>query len=496
MLDGPSILRDSRGNIDASNTFANVRTDVPPPGNYGAFIGLPANQWAGLASFISARVNDDEFESKRVEVIRVAQADNQSAVRFRFTQAAQNSWFFGIDDFGLYSLSAASAPLVISAPASQTAVLGNNATLTIAAGGPGPLSYQWRHDGTNLAGATSDKLVLARLGISDAGSYDVIVGNAAGSVTSSPPAVLTVINPPVFVTGQWDFNGDLRATYGNDLQYYDVFVQTNSTFKTTTAFGIPDINGVSATVMFLTPASGNSGVPGANPSIDAWGGYKMFHGAAANGGGTNVNQYTLIYDVLYPSTSDLTWRALLQASPTVITGGDDSEFYIDTTDGIGISGIYDGTVTPDTWHRIVLAVDLAGPGPHPVVEKFIDGVKVGEQTAGLSGVDGRFSLLTTLGLLLAEDNGYNNDAYISSIQFSNGRRPDGFIEALGKPSASKIPGVIRANIQGGSVVVRWTGGVPLQSADTLAGPWTTVSGATSPYTPPAGSAKFFRPQIP
>ena len=497
MLDGPSILHDARGNIDASNTLAVLHTDVPPPGNYGAFIAVSSIQWAGLAPFISARVNNDQIESKRVELVRLVQADNQATVRFRFEQAGQNSWFFGIDDFGIYSLSVAAAPLVSSAPASQTAVLGNSTSLSVSALGAWPLTYQWRHDGTNLAGFTGQNLVLPRLSASDAGSYEVVISNAAGSVTSSPPAIVNVINPPVFVTGQWDFNGDLRATYGKDLQFYDISVQTNSSFKTTTSFGIPDINGTPAVVMFLTPTSGNSGVPGANPTTEAWGGYKMLHGAAANGGGTNVNQYTIIYDVLYPSSADLTWRALLQASPTVVTGGDDSEFYINTTDGIGISSTYNGTVTPDTWHRIALAVDLSGPGVHPVVAKFIDGAKVGEQTTGLSGVDGRFSLLTSLALLFAEDNAYNNDAYVSSVQFSDGRRPDAFIEALGKPTASKIPGVIKADIEAGNVAIRWTGGVPLQSADTLAGPWTTVNGATSPYTPPgSASSKFYRPQIP
>jgi hypothetical protein len=324
-----------------------------------------------------------------------------------------------------------------------------------------------------------------------------VVSNSGGSVTSTPPATLTVINPPVFVSGQWDFNGGLAATLGTDLQYYDSFVQTNTSFGTTTSFGISDINGVPANVMYFTPASGASGHPGFNPSTDAWGGYKMFHGAVANGGGTNVNQYTLIFDILYPSSSDLSWRALLQASPTVFNGGDDSEYYINQSDGVGISSIYDGNLSPDVWHRLALAVDLSGPGAHPVLEKFIDGIKVGEQTGGLSNTDGRFSLLTSLALLLAEDNGYNNDGYVSSIQFSTGRRPDAFIEALGGPSASKIPGAIRAGRLAGQVIITWTGGVPLQSADSLAGPWTVVTGATSPYTVPTLNAgKFYRPKIP
>jgi len=141
---------------------------------------------------------------------------------------------------------------------------------------------------------------------------------------------------------------------------------------------------------------------------------------------------------------------------------------------------------------------MAGPGPHPVVAKFIDGVKVGEQTAGLDVADGRFSLRTSFALLFSENNGYNNDAYVSSVQFSNGRRSDAFIASLGGPTASKVPGCITARMEGGNVVIRWTGGVGLQSADVITGPWSVLTGVSSPYTVPGplGSNKFFRPRIP
>jgi hypothetical protein len=405
-----------------------------------------------------------------------------------------------------------SPPIVVRPPASQTVALGNTVQYSVAAVGPGPLTYNLRCNGTNIPGSSATipgdtslaafSLPVPSAVFNNAGTYniDVVVTNAGGATTNPlPAAVLSVVNPAVFVTGQWDFNGNLAATYGTDLQYFDAAVQATTFFNTTANFGISNINGTPITVMKLTPTSGNSGSPGANPTTDAWGGYKMFHGAAANGGGTNVNQYTIIYDVLYPASSDLTWRALLKAGTNVVTGGDDSEFYLNQSDGIGINSIYDGNVTSDTWHRIALAVDLSGPGAHPVVAKFIDGVKVGEQTTSLSDVDGRFSLLASLALLFAENNGYNNDGFVSSVQFSNGRRPDAFIEALGGPSALKIPGVIKADLSTGQIVIRWTGGAPLQSADSPTGTWSTVPGTAgqSSYTPsPLSTAKFYRPQIP
>jgi hypothetical protein len=482
MLDGPDVLRDANGNIDASNTFAfDYSADAfetpPPPGYYGAFIGVTSNLWSTLAPYISPRVNDDPVESKRVELFRLAGADNQSHVRFRFAHAGTDSWYFGVDEFGIYSIPSVPAPVATApAPANQTVAAGNNAALSVSAVGSGPLSYQWRHYGTNLPGRTSQVLALSIVQPSDAGPYDVVVANSGGSVTSAAPAaVLTVINPAVFVKGQWDFNSsNLTATVGSDLQYFDSGVSNDTAFGTTTSFGLPDINGQPTTIMHF------------NPTAAPWGGYQMFHGATPNGGGSFVNQYTLIYDLYLPVVS---WRSLLQTDLSNVSDGD---FFINPSGGVGISGVYDGNVTANQWHRVAIAIDLAGP----VLAKFIDGVKVGNQTSGLSSVDGRFSLDPSA-LLFADQDGDTGDTYVSSIQFSNGRRPDAFIAALGGPSVSKIPGAITASVQSGSVIIRWTGGVPLQGADVVTGPWSTVTGATSPYTvPTVGGKKYYRPQIP
>jgi len=143
---------------------------------------------------------------------------------------------------------------------------------------------------------------------------------------------------------------------------------------------------------------------------------------------------------------------------------------------------------------------MTGPGLHPVVEKFIDGVKVGEQTVGLGvqTLDGRFSLNPLITLLFAEDNGYNNDAYVSSVQFRPGRLSDAAIEAMGGPTADKIPGPVRpmsVSLQGGTVFIHWSGNT-LLSADDIMGPWTPVIGAAKPYEVPVplDEKKFYRAQ--
>ena len=93
------------------------------------------------------------------------------------------------------------------------------------------------------------------------------------------------------VTGQWDFNNsNYVATVGLDLVPQGIAV-TDTAFGTTTALGVPDIGGQVAQVMKfpLMPKSAD--------------GYQMFPNAPANGSTADVNQYTLIMDILYPSSS-------------------------------------------------------------------------------------------------------------------------------------------------------------------------------------------------
>ncbi|NOS70517.1 MAG: hypothetical protein HOP33_11375, partial [Verrucomicrobia bacterium] len=90
-------------------------------------------------------------------------------------------------------------PFITVAPTNQTVVAEANVSFNVSVGGTAPLNYQWRKGGVGLAGQTNTTLSLTSVTTNDAGSYDVVVSNVAGSVTSTPPAVLTV-NVPPFVT--------------------------------------------------------------------------------------------------------------------------------------------------------------------------------------------------------------------------------------------------------------------------------------------------------
>jgi PKD repeat protein len=82
-------------------------------------------------------------------------------------------------------------------PSPQTACIGSPATFTVAASGMSTLTYQWRHNSTNIPGATGTSFTIANVAPGDAGNYDVVITDSCGTLTSNP-AALTVQTVPVF----------------------------------------------------------------------------------------------------------------------------------------------------------------------------------------------------------------------------------------------------------------------------------------------------------
>ncbi len=87
------------------------------------------------------------------------------------------------------------APFITTQPTPATNYAGLATTLSVTAAGTLPLSYQWRQNNTNIAGATAGTLVISPLTYGNAGSYSVLVTNAVSNIVSiSVP--LVVLSPP------------------------------------------------------------------------------------------------------------------------------------------------------------------------------------------------------------------------------------------------------------------------------------------------------------
>ena len=115
---------------------------------------------------------------------------DEASIYSRALNASEVGAIFAADIGGKCPVTATLPPVILSQPADTTVHLGANATFTVTAGGSAPLSYQWQFNGQNLAnsahivGATSNVLTIVNAGFSDAGSYRVVISNAAGSISS------------------------------------------------------------------------------------------------------------------------------------------------------------------------------------------------------------------------------------------------------------------------------------------------------------------------
>ncbi len=92
-------------------------------------------------------------------------------------------------------LTPVTAPYIILQPQSQTLPQGSDATLLVYRAGIGPMTFQWRFKGTNLAGATSSSLSLTNISVANHGTYSVVLSNSAGTLLSSN-GFLNVSVPP------------------------------------------------------------------------------------------------------------------------------------------------------------------------------------------------------------------------------------------------------------------------------------------------------------
>ena len=111
-------------------------------------------------------------------------------------------------------------PSFVLQPQSQSVYLGNDVRFPAVVSGSPALAYQWRLNGTNLAGATSNALALTNVQANQAGSYSLLVTNYAGAVASSN-AVLTVlasacVAPPTNLVGWWSGEGNGNNVTGSN----------------------------------------------------------------------------------------------------------------------------------------------------------------------------------------------------------------------------------------------------------------------------------------
>src|SRR5437899_3837702 len=118
-------------------------------------------------------------------------------------------------------------PVITTQPASKAVSLGASVSLSVAASGTGPMSFQWRMNQGDLLLATNSVLSLTNVQFAQAGDYQAVIANAQGSVTS---VIARLVVGPAFlkvtagvVAGTSGGTGGAWADCNND-GWLDLFV--------------------------------------------------------------------------------------------------------------------------------------------------------------------------------------------------------------------------------------------------------------------------------
>ncbi|GAA5496281.1 hypothetical protein Rhal01_02464 [Rubritalea halochordaticola] len=136
--------------------------------------------------------------------------------------------------------------------------------------------------------------------------------------------------------------------------------------------------------------------------------YALANTIGANGGGSYTNEYTLVFDVSYPASSENSWMSFFQTAPN---NGNDADCFVRGSQGtIGVSGTgYSGWVLPkETWARIIVSVDNGS-----FYRIYANGSQI--LNGSIQSVDGTYALESTL-LLFADNNGEDNAMDVTSVR--------------------------------------------------------------------------------
>lgn len=174
-------------------------------------------------------ITDGSWNQQEIDISAVA--DGQATVYLRWTMGStDSSWQYcgwNIDDIEIWGVGAQTDcnnngipddqdiasgksqdcngngipdecetdPRITQHPVGETACYGSSVTFNVSAAGYGTLSYQWRKDGVDIAGATQASYTIASVEPVHTGDYDVVVTGDCGSLISDP-ATLSMMPSP------------------------------------------------------------------------------------------------------------------------------------------------------------------------------------------------------------------------------------------------------------------------------------------------------------
>jgi hypothetical protein len=387
----------------------------------------------------------------------------------------------------VYGLFGPGRPSIYQSPQPTTRFTGDTVVMTFPVGGLPPLSYQWKLNGINVPGATNPALVLPNVGFAAAGNYSCTVSNSYGP-TNSAAAALTILTAPTVSyaqtviadnpVGYWRLNETSGSVAhdswgGHDGQFFNVSLgqfgyHTNDP-DFAAGFGIlaPSDSYVGNIQGIDFSTFGNNSAF----TIEAWvkaGPQTMDAGVVTCGYGSGGEEFNLD------------------------TGGGSHAFRFSVRDSLNVAHNASGNVVPNnSWQHVVGvcdepngAVRLYVNGINNANTTIANGVQMGTDPVSIGSRRGGYATTYTSQFVGTIDEvaiyGYALNPTQILNHYMTGTNP-----------------VVSLYIQhtAPNATLIWSPGT-LQSAPTVTGPYTDVSGASSPYTvAPANAQTYYRVKV-
>ncbi|MDB6022818.1 MAG: Immunoglobulin I-set domain protein, partial [Pedosphaera sp.] len=388
------------------------------------------------------------------------------------------------------------------APATETLYTGRTAAYSVTAVGSAPIAYHWRKNGTpisdggNVSGTSTAALTITNVGVADAVSYDVVISNPAGSVTSSVVS-FSVISP---APGGYES----AAIALNPIAYYRLNETNDPSTGTLVA---NDYWGGHSGVYSNAVLNEFDGVLGPVPPAYT---FETNNGAiqvsaipsslvTAPFGSLSTNTVTMTMWIKPAGTFDQ-FAGLLMNRNSGVAGG----FGFAGTGPAGQLGYtwnnnnantynFNSGIFPPTneWSFVALVVQ---PTQGILYMFNAEGVSVATNVvAHTPDVFGNNWQIGRDNSANANDGTRNFNGLIDEVAVYGYSLTQAQLSSLFAAGGGTVPFNLHLGISGSSVVLTWPQGT-LQEAPTVSGPWTTNS-ATSPFTNTASGTKFYRVKI-
>ncbi|MCI0748014.1 MAG: immunoglobulin domain-containing protein [Verrucomicrobia subdivision 3 bacterium] len=389
-------------------------------------------------------------------------------------------------------------PSILTRPRSQSLYAGRTARFTASGiGGASPLTFQWQHASTNISdsgtisGATSSSLTINNVTAANAGDYQLIISNAAGSITSSV-VTLTIVAP----TGNQYESGVMAL---NPLAYWRLNELADPSQGGVLAH---DYAGGFAGTYGNAAQNGFNGIAGPRPS-DGLTAFETSNTALQSGNGVADSWVTL--PALNLNTNAVSFTMWIKPNGPQADYAAIFMTRSGTEAGLGYGGSFSANAGQliYTWNNNSTWTFVSGLTIPPNQWSFIAAViEPAKATLYLYNATAQLSATNTIA---HGTETWGGDARIGGDPSGADRTFGGIIDEVAVFHRALTPAQIlnlyngappvTLGLQrsGSNLILNWTEGV-LQESTSITGSWLPVGGAAPPShtVTPSGPYKYFR----